>query len=101
MAREPRFHFQRALKYNEGQKTMRVAEAARHFQRSPMRTSQAVFQFWNQLRKDDHLRKTIDKLKEGLIKKGKKKNVTPIAWLPGLLPAAESGKSSCLIHNPR
>ena len=41
--------------------------------------SQAVIQFENQLRKDEHLRKTIEKLKENLIKKGKKKYFITIA----------------------
>jgi len=41
--------------------------------------SQAVIQFENGLRKDEHLRKTIEKLKENLIKKGKKKYFITIA----------------------
>jgi len=41
--------------------------------------SQAVIQFQNELRKDEHLRKTIEKLKEHLIKKGKKKYFITIA----------------------
>ena len=56
-----------------------VTYVARHFQRSPMRMSQAIIRFENELRKDEHLRKTIDKLKEDLIKKGKKKYFITIA----------------------
>jgi REP element-mobilizing transposase RayT len=56
-----------------------VVDVARHFQRSPMRMSQAIIQFENELRKDEHLRKTIEKLKEDLIKRGKKKYFITIA----------------------
>jgi hypothetical protein len=56
-----------------------VTDVARHFQRSSTRMSQAVIQFENELRKDEHLRKTIEKLKEKLIKKGKKKYFITIA----------------------
>jgi len=56
-----------------------VTDVARHFQRSPTRMSQAVIQFENELRKDEHLRKIIEKLKEDLIKKGKKKYFITIA----------------------
>ena len=41
--------------------------------------SQAIIQFENELHKDEHLRKTIEKLKEVLIKKGKKKYFISIA----------------------
>jgi REP element-mobilizing transposase RayT len=57
----------------------KVAEVARHFQRSPMRISQAIIQFENNLREDERLRKRIEKLKEDLIKKGKKKYFITIA----------------------
>ena len=56
-----------------------VTDVARHFQRSSTRMSQAVIQFENELRKDEHLRKTTEKLKENLIKKGKKKYFITIA----------------------
>jgi hypothetical protein len=56
-----------------------VKDVARHFQRSPMRMSQAIIQFENELRKDGHPRKTIEKLKEDLIKKGKKTYFITIA----------------------
>ena len=56
-----------------------VTDVARHFQRSPMRISQAIIQFEDRLRKDEHLSKTIEKLKEELIKKGKKKYFITIA----------------------
>jgi REP element-mobilizing transposase RayT len=57
----------------------RVAEVARHFQRSPMRISQAIIQFEDNLREDERLRKRIENLKEDLIKKGKKKYFITIA----------------------
>ncbi len=56
-----------------------VTDAARHFQRSPMRMSQAIIHFENRLRTDEQLRKTTEKLKEELIKKGKKKYFITIA----------------------
>lgn len=56
-----------------------VTDVARHFHRSPMRISQAIIQFEDELRKDEHLRKTIEKLKEDLVKKGKKKYFITIA----------------------
>ena len=56
-----------------------ITDVALHFQRSPMRMSQAIIQFEDRLRKDEHLRKTIEKLKEDLIKKGKKKYFITIA----------------------
>jgi hypothetical protein len=40
---------------------------------------QSIIQFENELRKDEHLRKTIEKLKEDLIKKGKEKYFITIA----------------------
>jgi transposase-like protein len=57
----------------------KVAEVARHFQRSPMRISQAIIQFENNLREDERLRKRIENLMEDLIKKGKKKYFITIA----------------------
>jgi putative transposase len=56
-----------------------VKDVACHFQRSPMRMSQAIIQFENKLRKDEQLRKSLEKLKEDLIKKGKKKYFITIA----------------------
>jgi REP element-mobilizing transposase RayT len=56
-----------------------VTEIAQHFQRSPMRISQAIIQFENELREDNHLRKTIEKLEEDLIEKAKKKYFITIA----------------------
>ena len=41
--------------------------------------SQAIIQFENELNKDEPLRKTIEKLREVLIKKGKKKYFITIA----------------------
>ena len=46
----------------------RVTEVAQHFQRSPMRISQAIIQFENELREGKHLRKTIEKLEEDSIR---------------------------------
>ena len=57
----------------------RVTDVARHFQRSLMRMSQAIIQFEDELREDKNLRKTIEKLKEDLMKKGKKKYFITIA----------------------
>jgi hypothetical protein len=37
------------------------------------RISQAIIQFENELHEDNHLRKTIEKLKEDLIEEAKKK----------------------------
>lgn len=56
-----------------------VAGIAQHFQRSPMRISQAIIKFENELRKDKHLSETIEKMKDNLIKKGKKKYFITIA----------------------
>ena len=56
-----------------------VVDVARYFQRSPMRMSQAIIQFEDELGKDKLLRETIEKLKESLIKKGKKKYFITIA----------------------
>jgi len=44
-----------------------------------MRMSQAIIQFENELHKDEPLRKTIEKLREVLIKKGKKEYFITIA----------------------
>ena len=57
-----------------------VIDVALHFQRSPMRMSQAIIQFENELRKDEQPRKSVEKLKEDLIKKGKKKYFIAVAW---------------------
>jgi CRISPR/Cas system CSM-associated protein Csm4 (group 5 of RAMP superfamily) len=57
----------------------KVTDVSEHFQRSPMRMSQTIIQFENKLHKDEPLRKTIEKLKEVLIKKGKKKYFITIA----------------------
>jgi hypothetical protein len=56
-----------------------VMDVAQHFQRSPMRISQAIIQLENKIPKDKHLTKTIEKLKEDLIKKGKEKYFITIA----------------------
>jgi hypothetical protein len=56
-----------------------VIDVAQHFQRSPMRISQAIIQLENKIPKDEHLMKTIERLKEDLIKKGKKKYFITIA----------------------
>ncbi|MFH1322896.1 MAG: hypothetical protein ABIH80_03555 [Methanobacteriota archaeon] len=37
-----------------------------------MRISQSIIQLENKIPKDEHLMKTIERLKEGLIKKGRK-----------------------------
>jgi len=50
-----------------------VMDVAQHFQRSPMRISQAIIQLENKISKDKHLMETIVRLKEDLTKKGKKK----------------------------
>jgi hypothetical protein len=47
---------------------MNVTEVAQHFQRSPMRISQAIIQFENELREGKHLWKTIEKLEEDSIR---------------------------------
>ena len=57
----------------------RVKDIAEHFQRSPMRISQAIIEFENRLRGDDSLRKTTDELKEDLRKLAKKKYFVTIA----------------------
>ena len=44
-----------------------------------MRMSQAIIQFENKLHRDEPLRKTMERLKEDLIKKGKKKCFITIA----------------------
>jgi len=44
-----------------------------------MRISQAINQSEDELHKNEHLRKTIEKLKEDLIKKAKKKYFITIA----------------------
>ena len=41
--------------------------------------SQVIIPFENEIRKDKHLKKTIEKLKEDLIKNGKKKYFITIA----------------------
>ena len=56
-----------------------VRDVAQHFQRSPMRISQAIIEFEEELRKDKCLRKMIEKLKEDLTKRGKKKYFITIA----------------------
>ena len=56
-----------------------VTDVSKHFRGSPMRMSQAIIQFENELHKDEPLRKTIERLKEVLIKKGKKKYFISIA----------------------
>jgi len=56
-----------------------VRDVARHFQRSPMRISQAIIQLENEILEDKRFRKTIEKLKEDFIKKGKKKYFITIA----------------------
>lgn len=57
----------------------KVKDVSKHFQRSPMRMSQAIIPFENELHKDEPLRKTIEKLRQVLIKKGKKKYFISIA----------------------
>ena len=56
-----------------------VTDVAQHFQRSPMRISQAIIQLENKILKDKRLMKTIEGLKEDLMKKGKKKYFITIA----------------------
>ena len=92
MARKPRVHFPGALYHVISRGNQRqdiflddqdlgcmVTDVSKHFQRSPMRMSQAIIQFENELNKDEPLRKTIEKLREVLIKKGKKKYFISIA----------------------
>jgi chromosomal replication initiation ATPase DnaA len=57
----------------------RVRDIAQHFQRSTMAMSQGIIKFENWFRQDKHLREIIEKLKEGLIKKGKRKYFITIA----------------------
>jgi len=57
----------------------RVKDIAEHFQRSPMRISQAIIEFENKLRGDESLRKMTEKLKEDLSKLAKKKYFITIA----------------------
>jgi hypothetical protein len=45
----------------------RVKEVSWYFQRSTMRMSQAIIQSKDELHKNEHLRKTIEELKEDLI----------------------------------
>jgi hypothetical protein len=56
-----------------------VKDIAEHFQRSPMRISQAIIEFESRLRGDDSLRKITDKLKKGLRTLAKKKYFVTIA----------------------
>ena len=56
-----------------------IKEVAEHFRRSPMRISQSIIELENGLRKDEFLRAMIEKLKEDLSKKGKKKYFITIA----------------------
>jgi hypothetical protein len=49
----------------------------RHFQRSSMRMSQGFIQFKDELHKNEHLRETIEELKEDLIKKQRKNTSLP------------------------
>ncbi len=51
------------------------------FQRFPMRMSQAIIQFENELHKDEHFRKTIEKSKEVLIKRGIKNTLLRLAQI--------------------
>ena len=57
----------------------RVKDIAEHFQRSPMRISQAIIEFENRLRVDESLRKMTAKLKEDLRKLARKKYFVTIA----------------------
>ena len=57
----------------------RVVDIARHFRRSPMRTSQAIIQIENRMQKEKTLMKTIEKLKEDLTQKAKVKYFITIA----------------------
>jgi hypothetical protein len=57
----------------------RVKDIAEHFQRSPMRISQAITEFENKLRGDDSLRKIMDTLKKDLRKFARKKYFITIA----------------------
>jgi putative transposase len=56
-----------------------IKEVAEHFRRSPMRISQSIIELEKGLRKDEFLRAMIEKLKEDLSKKGKKKYFITIA----------------------
>ena len=57
----------------------RVKDIGEHFQRSPMRISQAIIEFENRLRRDESLGKITKKLKEDLRKLAKKKYFVTIA----------------------
>ena len=57
----------------------RGKDIAQHFQRSPMRISQAIIEFESRLHGDDSLRKITDKLEEDLRKHAKKKYSVTIA----------------------
>lgn len=57
----------------------KVVELAQHFQRSPMRMSQAIIEFEKKLHEDENLRKSVEELKKGLMKMGKKKYFITIA----------------------
>jgi len=67
----------------------RVRDIAQHFQRSTMAMNQGIIKFENRFRQDKHLREIIKKLKEGLIKKGKRKYFITIAC-PHISPSVES-----------
>jgi putative transposase len=56
-----------------------VKDIAEHFQRSPIRMSQAIIEIETRLRKDESLRKTVGQLEEGLRKQSKKKYFITIA----------------------
>ena len=60
-----------------GQKVKDIAE---HFQRSPMRISQAIIEFENRLRGDESLRKATDKRKKDLRKLAERKYFVTIAF---------------------
>jgi hypothetical protein len=70
------------LSYDRGMapiSSCRVKEVSWHFQRSPMRISQAMIQSEDELHKDKHLRNTIEKLKRDLIKRARGKYFIPVA----------------------
>jgi len=56
-----------------------VKEITEHFERSPMRMSQAIIEFETELRKDESLRKLVGELEKELTQQAKKKYFITIA----------------------
>ena len=53
----------------------KVKEVSQYFQRSPIRISQVIIESKDELHKNEHLRKTIEELKEDLIPSDGRKRI--------------------------